>query len=49
MKGDREDCLSAGMDAYIAKPIHVEEFFSVIEDVLTAGLSMTAELPCQTA
>jgi signal transduction histidine kinase/CheY-like chemotaxis protein len=30
MKGDRERCLEAGMDAYIAKPIRQEELFRAI-------------------
>jgi len=32
MKGDRERCLDAGMDAYIAKPIRAEPFFQVVEE-----------------
>ncbi len=32
MKGDREKCLSAGMDGYISKPIKAEELFKVIEN-----------------
>jgi PAS domain S-box-containing protein len=34
MKGDREQCLAAGMDAYIAKPIHQEELLAMIENVV---------------
>ena len=33
MKGDRERCLAAGMDDYIAKPIHQKELFGVIENM----------------
>jgi CheY-like chemotaxis protein len=31
MKGDRERCLEAGMDAYVAKPIQADDLFAVIE------------------
>lgn len=34
MKGDEEECLAAGMDAYIAKPIRKENLFSVLESTL---------------
>jgi CheY-like chemotaxis protein len=33
MQGDREACLAAGMDDYIAKPIRVEELVSALERV----------------
>jgi PAS domain S-box-containing protein len=32
LKGDRERCLEAGMDAYVSKPIQPEELFRVIEE-----------------
>jgi two-component system, sensor histidine kinase and response regulator len=35
MKGDREECLQAGMDGYVAKPIRVQELFGVIQQVLS--------------
>jgi two-component system sensor histidine kinase/response regulator len=34
MKGDRERCLAAGMDAYVPKPLQVQQLFAAIESVL---------------
>jgi two-component system sensor histidine kinase/response regulator len=34
MKGDREGCLQAGMDDYVAKPINREELRQAIERVM---------------
>ncbi|HXG12803.1 MAG TPA: PAS domain S-box protein [Gemmataceae bacterium] len=34
MKGDRERCLEAGMDAYLAKPIRASELYQVIEELV---------------
>jgi CheY-like chemotaxis protein len=33
MEGDREHCLAAGMDGYIAKPIKAEELMAAIENL----------------
>jgi signal transduction histidine kinase/DNA-binding response OmpR family regulator len=35
MPGDRERCLSAGMDAYITKPLQIPELFGTIERLCT--------------
>ena len=37
LKEDRERCLSAGMDAYVTKPIRPAELFTVIQHVLQAS------------
>jgi len=37
MKGDRESCLDAGMDGYVAKPIRTAELFATIKEVLHKG------------
>ena len=34
MKGDRERCLEAGMDAYISKPIQADEIFRTVESLV---------------
>jgi signal transduction histidine kinase/CheY-like chemotaxis protein len=34
MKGDRETCLNAGMDAYVPKPLKPEALFETIEQVI---------------
>jgi len=38
MKGDRERCLAAGMDAYIAKPVATEELQAVVESLGAASV-----------
>lgn len=34
LKGDRERCLAAGMDAYISKPIHATEVYETLDRLL---------------
>jgi len=35
LKGDEEQCLAAGMDGYVSKPIRTQELFATIESVLS--------------
>jgi len=44
MKGDRERCLAAGMDGYLAKPIRAEDLYEVVE-ADTAGLPRPSSEP----
>ncbi len=34
MKGDRERCLEAGMDDYIAKPIRAQQLIEMLSNVM---------------
>jgi CheY-like chemotaxis protein len=43
MKGDRETCLEAGMDDYIAKPVNREELRQVIERVMKGKQQASAQ------
>ena len=45
MKGDRERCLVAGMDAYVSKPLRVEELFEIIARLVPVALPAGAVPP----
>ena len=37
MRGDKEKCLEAGMDGYVAKPTQIEELLMAIERIVPSG------------
>ncbi len=45
MKGDRERCLDAGMDAYVPKPIRIEDLFRALDSVTSSGSAGLEESP----
>ncbi|MBF0497328.1 MAG: response regulator, partial [Deltaproteobacteria bacterium] len=48
MKGDKEKCLDAGMDAYISKPVNPEELFIAIERLFHRPAASIQVVPEQT-
>lgn len=49
MKGDKQKCLKAGMNAYVAKPIRQEHLFEVLETTRLADLASHAAENAQAA
>jgi PAS domain S-box-containing protein len=47
LKGDRERCLAAGMDAYLAKPIHPSELFDTLDGLVTRPPGAREENPSE--
>ncbi len=45
LKGDREKCLAAGMDGYVAKPLQPRELFAVVEGVVGVSPGISLERP----
>lgn len=48
MKGDRDRCLAAGMDAYVTKPIRSKELQRVIDEVTSHSADAKSSLPITT-
>ena len=47
MKGQREQCIEAGMDGYVSKPIDVGEFFNTIYSLATNAICGALEQTCK--
>ena len=47
MKGDRERCLAAGMDGYVAKPIRQQELMETIEALVPSGPGVRPTSPAE--
>ena len=43
MVGDKEHCLSAGMDRYVSKPLRADELFATLEQVAQQGKSIVLD------
>jgi two-component system, sensor histidine kinase and response regulator len=45
MKGDRERCLEAGMDAYVSKPLQTQQLLEVIESLVPTHADAETDRP----
>jgi CheY-like chemotaxis protein len=45
MKGDREKCLESGMDAYLSKPVRVQELFDLLRQLMARRVEFAAAVP----
>jgi PAS domain S-box-containing protein len=45
MQGDREQCFNAGMDAYISKPVQVEDLMAALRDVPLHAPDLSSRAP----
>jgi len=48
LKGDRERCLAAGMDGYIAKPIRARELYDLVESMVAGARGARPQGPDNT-
>ena len=40
MKGDRDKCFEAGMDAYVTKPIEPDKLMAAVENARSASVAL---------
>src|SRR5207249_7868844 len=45
MKGDRERCLAAGMDAYVSKPLRPDELLAAVDGLVSRPPVESSTLP----